>query len=97
MAQRVVVDSLPVAVHKGADEQQQGRLRLVEIGNQLVHNPELITGFNHYLRLRVQGLLSRGVHPIEQRLQRLVRRKRIGAFVGFELPHMRRLAAPHKI
>ena len=66
MTECVVVDGLPVAADKGTDKQQKGRLRLVEIGDQLVHYMEGLTGLDHNLRLCVQGLLTGLVHPIQQ-------------------------------
>ena len=72
MTQRIIIDGLPVTPDKRTDEQQKGRLRLVEIGNQLVHDMEGITRLDHDLRLRVQRLLPRRVHPVYQRLQGLL-------------------------
>ena len=55
MTQRVVVYRVPVATYKSAHQQQQCGLRLVEIGDELVHDVERIAGFDHDLRLCMPG------------------------------------------
>ena len=68
MGEGVVVDRAPVSADKSADEQQQGRLRLVEIGDELIDDMEGIAGFDHDLRLGMQGRLSDRVQIIEDGL-----------------------------
>ena len=70
MGEGVVIDRAPVTADKSADEQQQGRLRLMEIGNEFIDDAEGITGLDHDLRLGMQGRLSGRVQIIENRLQR---------------------------
>ena len=65
MGEGVVVDRAPVSADKSADEQQQGRLRLVEIGDELIYNMEGIAGFDHDLSLGMQGRVSGGVPIVE--------------------------------
>ena len=50
MAERIVVDLMPVAMQERTDEQQQGALWLMEIRNEHLHNLILITRRNDYLR-----------------------------------------------
>ena len=71
MAQRIIVYSLPIAAHKRAHQQQECRFGLMEIGNQLVHDAETVTGFDHDLRSGMQGILPRRIHPVQYRLERL--------------------------
>ena len=40
IVQRIVVYAFPIPAHKCRNQQEQGALRLVEIRNQPVHNPE---------------------------------------------------------
>ena len=47
MSQGIVVDRFPVATDEGTDKQQEGRLRLVEVGDELIDDMERITGFDH--------------------------------------------------
>ena len=67
----IVIDRAPVSAHKRADQQKQGGLRLVEIRDELIHYMERISGFDHDLRLRMQGLLTGGIQIIQNSLQRL--------------------------
>ena len=71
MGEGVVVDGMPIAADKRADEQEEGRLRLVEISNQLVHDMEGIAGFDHDLGLGVECLLMRSIEVVEDGLQGL--------------------------
>ena len=51
MGEGVVVDRMPIATHERADEEQKGRLRLMEIRDELIHDAELEAGLDHDLRL----------------------------------------------
>ena len=51
MGKGVVVDGMPIAADERADEQKEGRLRLVEISDQLVHDVEGVAGLDHNLGL----------------------------------------------
>ena len=75
MTKGIVIDRVPIAADKRAHQQQQGRLRLVEIGDQLIYDMESITGFDHDLGLGMERLLTRLIQIIEYRLQRLTNRK----------------------
>ena len=62
----IVVDSAPVGVSdEGANEQQESRFGLVEVGDELVHDAEAVAGFNHYLRLGMEGVLPGEAEVIE--------------------------------
>ena len=50
MGEGVVIDRAPIAADKSTDQQQEGRLRLVEIGDQLIHYLELVTRIYEYPR-----------------------------------------------
>ena len=69
MTESIVIDRMPISSDKGAYQEQQGGLRLVEIRDQLVYDMKTITGFDHYLRLCMQGVLSCSIHPVEKGLQ----------------------------
>ena len=64
----VVVNGMPIAADECADKEQKRRLRLVEIRNQLIHHMKCITGFDHDLRLGVQGRLARSIEIIKDSL-----------------------------
>ena len=68
MGEGIVVDGMPIAADECADEQKEGRLRLVEISDQLVHNVEGVAGFDHNLGLGMEHILSGCIHPFEQGL-----------------------------
>ena len=85
MGEGVGVDHTPVATDEGTDEQQEGRLRLVEIGDELVHDMEGVTGLNHNLGFRMKDILVRSVQPIEQGLQGVGRGERSVLLIGLEL------------
>ena len=88
MAQRIIVYGFPIAADEGADEQQEGRLRLVKIRNQLVHDAEGVAGFDHDLRGGMEGLLTGGLQVINDRLQGFFRGEGVVFLVGFELGYM---------
>ncbi len=86
--QGIVVDSVPIAAHKGAYQQKQGRFGLVEVGNQLVYDMERVARLNHNLRLGMERVLPRGVEVVQQRLHGLGRGEGMLARVGRKLRHM---------
>lgn len=49
MTEGVVVDAVPVAADKGAHEQQQRALRLVEIRHHNLHYAIFVSGGDYYL------------------------------------------------
>ena len=69
MTKGIVINRVPIAADKRAHQQQQSRLRLVEIGDQLIHDMECITGFDHDLRLGMERLLTRLIQIIKESLQ----------------------------
>ena len=71
MGEGIVVDGMPIAADKRADEQKEGRLRLVEISDQLVHDVEGVARLDHDLRLGVERLLMRSIEVVEDGLQGL--------------------------
>ena len=71
MGKGVVVDGMPIAADERADEQKEGRLRLVEISDQLVHDVEGVAGFDHDLGLGMERLLMRSIEVVEDGLQGL--------------------------
>ena len=71
MGKGVVVDGMPIAADERADEQKEGRLRLVEISDQLIHNVEGVAGFDHNLGLGMERLLMRSIEVVEDGLQGL--------------------------
>ena len=46
----IVIDGVPVALHESADKQQQRRLRLMEIGDEHLHDMISISWRNDDLR-----------------------------------------------
>lgn len=68
MRKGVIVYCVPITTDKGTDKQQEGRLRLVEISDELIHDVELIAGLDHNLRLSMQDCLPGGIYPVEKRL-----------------------------
>ena len=66
MLQSVIVDGVPIAAHEGADQQQQGTLWLVEVGNHLTHDVVLVAGGNDDLCGAVEHVELVKVHVVEQ-------------------------------
>ena len=69
VAQGVIVDSAPIATDKSADEQQECGLRLVEIGDELIHDMERVSGFDHDLCRGMERILPRRIKVVEDGLQ----------------------------
>ena len=88
MAKSIVVDRFPIPADKGAYQEQQGRLRLMDIGDELVHDAESVSGFDHDLCLGVQRFLVCGLQIVHYRLQGFSGRDGIFFLVGFELIDM---------
>lgn len=61
----VVVDLVPVVADECADQQEQGALRLVEVGYHAAHDVVLVARGNDDLRAGVQHLLASLVHVVE--------------------------------
>ena len=53
MGEGIVIDGMPISADEGADKEQERRLRLMEIGDELIDYMEGVTGFNHDLCLGV--------------------------------------------
>ena len=68
MGEGVVIDRAPIAANESADQQQEGRLRLVEIGDQLIHHVELVTRLDHDLCFAVKGILLGRFQIVQDRL-----------------------------
>ncbi len=56
MVQGVIVDAPPVAPHEGGNEQQQGALRLMEVGYDGLHDAVAIARGNEDLRGAMERL-----------------------------------------
>lgn len=56
MPQGKIINLAPVAIHKGADQQKQRALRLMEIGYHHLYDMELIAWGNDYLGAAVQDI-----------------------------------------
>ena len=69
MAQCIIVYFLPVTFHKCRDEQQQGALWLMEVGDNFLHNLVVVTRGNDDLRAGMQGLHAVAVQIVEDALQ----------------------------
>ena len=54
MREGVVIDFVPAVADKGADQQQQGALRLVEVGYHAAHDVILVSRSDDNLRGGVQ-------------------------------------------
>lgn len=65
MAEGIVVDFVPVALDKGADEQQQCALWLVKIRHEHLYYLVLIAGSNDNLRTRMKRGQMIAIHPRE--------------------------------
>ena len=65
MAEGVVVDAAPVTMDEGADQEQKGALRLVEIGDEHLHNLVFIARGDDNLRAAVKYVLMVAVEPVE--------------------------------
>ena len=63
MREGVVVNRVPVAFDKGADQQQQGALRLVEVRDQHLHDLVFIARGNDDLRTAMESSLVVTVEP----------------------------------
>ena len=66
MSEGIVVDLMPIALDKGADQQQQRRLGLVEIGHQHLDNLVVIAWGNDDLSTAMEHLHGSGIHPVGQ-------------------------------
>ena len=69
MTQCIIVYLFPVALHKSRNEQQEGALRLVEVGDNLLHDLVFITRGDDDLCAGVQGFHAVAVQVIENFLQ----------------------------
>ena len=88
MAEGVVVNPPPPVAHKGRNQQQQRRFGLVEIGDDIVHDAELVVQRrDHNLRRGFQPVQPLALHIPRQLLQRLAARKLRGNVVQLPLPH----------
>ena len=63
MREGVVVDGVPVAFDEGADQEQQGALRLVEVGYQHLNDLVLVARSNDDLRTAMESSLVVTVEP----------------------------------
>ena len=85
MAQRIIIDGLPITADESADEQQEGRLRLMEIGDELIYDMKLIAGLDHDLGLGMECVLTGCIEVVEDGLQSISRKSCIYSLVGFKL------------
>ena len=63
MAECVIIDAAPVATDEGTDEEQERALRLVEIGDEHIHNLVLIAWGNDNLSAAMKHVLLVAVKP----------------------------------
>ena len=69
MAESIVVDAAPITADKGADQQQERRLWLMEIRDEHAHDFVVIAGGNDDLRTGVQGVKFIATEPVDDGLQ----------------------------
>ena len=89
MGQGIIVDLPPVALDKSAHQEQQGALRLVEIGDEHLHYMELIAGDNDDLGARMESWQVVTIKIVEQRTQGLDRSDFGMGLIRFPLGHMK--------
>ena len=94
MGEGVVVDCSPVAVDEGGDKEQEGRLRLVEVGDHAADDVVVVAWSDDDLCTGVQCLKFVACEVVED-IPQIAERQlvvRQGAvfvlFVGFPLVHM---------
>ena len=92
MTQGIVVNLVPVALDKGTHQEQQRRLRLMEIGDQHLYYLVVIAWGNDNLRTAMQRLQPVTVEPVEKSLNRSLHVA--GQFLHSSLSHLakRRMA-----
>ena len=99
--QGIVVNLVPIALDKGTHEQQQCRLRLMEVGDQHLHNLIVIARSNDNLRTRMQYLKTADIHPCGQTSQCLNSRNITRVVIGFPLTYVklffRQISIPHHL
>ena len=88
MRKSIVVYPFPILAHESTHQKQERGLGLVKISYQLLHYAEAVAGLNHNLRLRMKRVLVRLVKVMEQRLQRLFRRRRPFLLIRHKLRDM---------
>ena len=88
MSQGVVVYLAPVAMHEGADQQQQRRLGLMEVGDEHLDYLIVVARGDDNLRRGVEYGLTVTVVPRQHVLQRLLGRDGGCALIGFPLTDM---------
>ena len=69
MAQGVAVDGFPVTFYKGRYKQQQGALRLMEVGNHHLNDVVLVARSNDYLGAGLEDIQAVTVQVIQDMLQ----------------------------
>ena len=69
MREGVIVNRVPVAFDKGADKEQEGALRLVEVRDQHLHDLVFIARGNDDLRAAMESSLVVTVEPGQDVLQ----------------------------
>ena len=69
MTQCIIVYLFPVALHKSRDEQQEGALRLVEVGDYLFYNLIFVARGDDNLRTGVQRFHAVTVQVVQDVLQ----------------------------
>lgn len=81
----VVIDIMPFVADKGAHQEEQGALRLVEVGYHAADDVILVAGGNDNLCAGVQHLLAPLVHIAEQGFEGLRRGERVVVLVRHPL------------
>ena len=69
MGEGVVIDGAPIAVHEGRDEEQQGALRLVEVGDHHPHDVVFVARGYDNLCTGMQGFQAVAVQVVCYGLQ----------------------------
>ena len=65
MSQRIIIYSPPVSMQESTYEQEQCALRLMEIGDEHIHNLIFIARHNDYLRGEMYRVHIIGIHILE--------------------------------
>ncbi len=88
MGESVVVDPVPIALHEGADKQEQGALGLMEVGNHPFDNMVSVAGGDDNLSGGMQDTYLLSIHILKEGLQGLDCRKWVGSFVRYPLRYV---------
>ena len=91
VVQGIPVYAAPIAMHKCADQQQQGALRLMKVGDEHLHNLIVIARSNDDLRTAMKHVDGMAVKIINDMLLWLLRSEPGMCVIRLPLPHMQLL------